>query len=99
MKFADVSIFIVDRELPSDDHGYHGPHSFSVEAGEVGGAISVSKGVIPPFWPLFSASCRHSIGLAKSFSSTLLFFDRDLAVVLDRECVDFRGLPILRKGL
>lgn len=48
MKFADVSIFIVDNEVPSEDQGYQGPHPLSVDAGEHGGATSMSNGVTVP---------------------------------------------------
>lgn len=99
MKNADVSISIVDKEFPSEDQGYHEPQPLSVEAGELGGAINVSNGVIPPGWPLESASGKYVIGLVKRCSSTLSFLDRGLVAVLDRGFVDLRGLPILRKGL
>lgn len=99
MKLADVSMFIVDKEFPSEAQGYHEPHPLSVEAGELGGAINVSKSVIPPNWPSASASGKSSTGQVDRRSLALSFFDRGFAAVLDRGFVDFRGRPILRNGL
>jgi len=99
IKLAVVSMFIVDKEFPSGDHGYHEPRPLSVEAGELGGAINVSKGVTPPSWPSLSASGTYSMGQVERRSLALPFFDRGFAVVLARAFVDFRGRPILRKGL